>query len=644
MPGKAGQATTVFIVGKDPQRGIAVRGLLADEPHIDVIGESGQREESIGEIKMLLPDVVVIDVGVTPNTEFVSRLRAETGENSIIALVHSGNCFTKDLLRVGVAGVVISENVSTDLAPAVRAVMRGDVFLSNSRVGPVINGYRQTAAEEFSGTDTTTSLLQTKLQRPPCPLDLVTRQRLYNRLEAERPRPLTVVSAAIGYGKSVLISSWLEQCGWPSAWLSLDESDSDLHQFLTYFLAAVKSTFPEACQNTTDQLNSARLDSVATLAVNLSNDLGAIQEPFFLVLDDYQHISAESPVHELLTVLLERPPLPLHLVIVTRVDPPLPLGALRAKGQVMDICARDLMFETSEAGALLRKISTVDVSDKDLSLVQRQVEGWVVGLRLAALALHEGRGPDALFNDLSDGSYQVHEYLVEEVLFRQSLQMQECMLHCSILDRFSAALCEAVCITRDAAGVPELDGRRFIDALQQGNLFITALDARGEWFRFHEMFRDLLREQLERRAVPGQIVALHARASEWFESQGMIEEAIHHALAAGDEMGAAAMVERHHRAELDQILNSKRVVEKRVAAPGAPIPAFCELTNRELDILELISQRLQNKEIAARLFVTPETVKTHLKHLYEKLHVHSRHEAAAKGAQILAANTTRFDA
>ena len=644
MPGKAGQATTVFIVSKDPHRGIAVHELLADEPHIDVIGESGYREESIGEISTLLPDVVVIDVGVRPNTEFASRLRAETAENSIIALVHSGDCFTKDLLQVGVAGVVTSENVSADLAPAIRAVTRGDVFLSSSLVGPIVNGYRQSAAEGFSGTDTTTSLLQTKLQRPACPLDLVTRQRLYDRLEAERLRPLTVVSAAIGYGKSVLISSWLERCGWSSAWLSLDEGDSDLHRFLTYFLAAVKRTFPNACQNTTDRLNSARMDSVATLAINLSNDLGAIQEPFFLVFDDYHHISAESPVNELLTVLLERPPPLLHLVIVTRVDPPLPLGALRAKGQVMDICARDLMFERSEAEALLRKISTVDVSDKDLSLVQREVEGWAVGLRLAALALYEGRGLDALFNDLSDGSYQVHEYLVEELLARQSSHMQECMLRCSILDRFSAALCDAVCITHNAPGSPELDGRRFIDALQQENLFIAALDERGEWFRFHQMFRDLLREQLERRAAPGQIVTLRARASEWFESQGMIEEAIHHALAAGDEMGAAAMVERHHRAELNPILNSKRVVEKRAAAPGAPIPAFCELTNRELDILELISQRLQNKEIAARLFVTPETVKTHLKHLYEKLHVHSRHEAAARGAQILAANTTRFDA
>jgi DNA-binding NarL/FixJ family response regulator len=255
------QTTTVLLVDDHPLIRKGLRVLLESEADIAVAGEAGDGEVAIDQVRTLSPDVVVMDITMPKlnGIDATRRILAEAPETRIIALsIHSGKHFVDDMLEAGAAGYVLKESVPEELVRAVHSVMRGEAFLSAPILGTVISGYRKPAAEATAPEATAVpeenaaagSLLQTKLHRPAPPGDLVPRTRLLERLEAGRVRPLTLVSAPAGYGKSVLISSWLESRDWPSTWLSLDEDDSGLRQFLNYFVAAVQSAFADACEDT----------------------------------------------------------------------------------------------------------------------------------------------------------------------------------------------------------------------------------------------------------------------------------------------------------------------------------------------------------------------------------------------------------
>jgi len=430
------------------------------------------------------------------------------------------------------------------------------MYLSSAITGTVVGAYVEeiSAVEEDEPPQIDIGILQTKLHRPVPPLDLVTRSRLIERLAARRERPLTLVSAPAGYGKSVLVSNWLESSDWPGAWLSLDESDSDLRQFLSYFVAEVQSIFPNACKETRSLAGAPQLPSLRTLAGNLSNELDAIEQPFILVLDDYHRIDVKSPVNELLQQLLEHPPIPLHLVILTRRDPPLQLLTLRAQDQVTEVRMRDLSFTLREARELIEKSAEFTVTDEALANLQQVMEGWAVGLQLVSLALRRIEEPNQFLNDLHGGLQQTREYLLREVLAAQFPGMREWLLKTSIFERFCAPLCEAVCAAEAGDDAPELDGDRFIKDVFDSNLFTIPLDTRGEWFRYHHLFQNLLQLELEQRMPADEIAGLYLRASGWFESQGLIGEAIQYAMKANDGIRAAEIIEQHYQIELNKEL------------------------------------------------------------------------------------------
>jgi len=288
-----------------------------------------------------------------------------------------------------------------------------------------------------------------------------------------------------------------------------------------------------------------QLPPLSALALSLSNDLDSLDRPIILVLDDYHLIDARSPVHELISRLLTHPPIPLHLAIATRRDPPLPLATLRARGQVTEVRMQDLRFSRGEVRALLERMHTAAVSDEAVDNLHGEMEGWAVGLRLATLAIRPRDDPDTFLRRLQGGFQNTREYLLQEVVADQAPQMQDWMLQSAILDRFCPALCDAVCAADGAPSASDVGGRQFVGALQRGNLFTIALDAHGEWFRYHHLFQGLLQNELKRHRSPEQIAALHGRASAWLEREGLIEEAVRHALAAGDPAGAADIVERH---------------------------------------------------------------------------------------------------
>ena len=400
---------------------------------------------------------------------------------------------------------------------------------------------------------TTTPLLQTKLHRPKIIGDHVHRTRLIERLDQRHQRPLTLVTAPAGYGKSTLASCWLETSGLDAAWISLDETDNDFHLFLSYLVAAVQSLSPTALNEIQTILYGKELPPLPILAGILINELDQIKQAFVLTLDDY-HVIHNKVIHDLIAELLKYPPNLMHLVILSRIDPPLPLVSLRAKSNMTEIRLQDLRFSIEETDEYLKKMFGREIEESVISLVNKKTEGWVTGLRLAALSVrHSEKINHVLSNLPNDGRY-VNDYMVEEVLSQQPQSIQMYLLKTSILDRFSAPLSQIVSAGAIRTGTDQVSGREFLDWLLEANLFLIPLDDEHKWFRFHHLFQDILQRLLRRRFSPDEIDMLHREAGAWFADNKLIEEALNHFLASGDSQAAAELIAQHRH----DFLNSEQ--------------------------------------------------------------------------------------
>ena len=371
------------------------------------------------------------------------------------------------------------------------------------------------------------------------------------RLDAKMHLPLTLVSAPAGYGKSTLISDWLDSHPGPSAWLSLGEAENDPLTLLSYVVSAVQGVFPDACDETRALLEASTPPPITEIATSLVNELDHLEAAFVLVLDDF-HVINNPDVHdELLSLLLQHLPRALHLVIITRMDPPLPLGKLRAQHLLSEIRVRDLEFDEAETGAFLRQATGRPISDRAVARVFEQVEGWPVGLRLTALALEHESDPEAFLENFDGDLNQVREFLLEEVLSQQTPEYRDCMRKTSILGRFcaplSVALCEAPCAT-DESGTCQT----FVEYLDERGMLCIPLDEKKKWYRYHHLFQELLYDQLKDNSSPKEIAALHRRAARWFEENGCLDEAFDHVLRGDGPVAAAGLIARHRNLILNQ--------------------------------------------------------------------------------------------
>jgi len=397
---------------------------------------------------------------------------------------------------------------------------------------------------------TTTNLIRTKLNRFPIPEGHVHRPRLLERLEQNRQRPLTLVSAPAGYGKSTLVSCWLQMCASPHAWLSLDKNDNDLHLFLSYFLAAIQTMFPHAVSETMTLVNSPTLPSLSVLAGSLVNELDLIEQDFILVLDDIHRIREKS-VYKLLTELLRHPPRSMHLVLIGRRDPSLALASLRAREQVTEVRLFELRFTMEETAEFLQIAMGGKINEAQTATLAEKTEGWVTGLRLACLStLYRSDLDPKLLEPHVDAQF-VMEYLFTEVFSLQPPEISQYLMGTAILDRFCGPLCEAVCAPGVDSSRRELGGRDFIAWLKKEHVFLIPLDTESRWFRYHHLFQRLLGNQLKRHCSTEEINVLHSRASGWFAEEGLIEEALEHALAAGDIPTAIQLVAQHGHQLMD---------------------------------------------------------------------------------------------
>jgi LuxR family maltose regulon positive regulatory protein len=380
------------------------------------------------------------------------------------------------------------------------------------------------------------SYLKTKLILPPLRGKRVLRGRLLEQLDGVFCVPLTLVCAPAGYGKTTLLVDWAHRCPAPVVWLTLDAGENDAPRFLNYLILTLQLLYPELGKSAQVTLNLPGADTFESSLRLLINDLAGLSEPTVLVLDDYHWIESE-PVHQTLAYLIDHLPPNLHLILSSRVEPPIRLARLRARSAVLELRALDLSFQQAEIEYFLKQVMELNLPDQECRQLAQQTEGWAAGLQLAALSLRSGER-SITADVFGSGQHYIFDYLAEEVLRHLSPATQHFLLSTSILNQMSGPLCEALV----EPFPPYRSGSECLDALEHANLFTRALDGEHRWYRYHALFADFLRDHLQQ-SEPGSVLRLHRQAAAWLIAQGRFEEAYPHALAGGDLEQVIALVE-----------------------------------------------------------------------------------------------------
>ena len=375
-------------------------------------------------------------------------------------------------------------------------------------------------------------LVVSKLRRPQPRAGTVRRSSLIERLAHDGPGPIVSVVAPAGYGKTTLLSQWAEQNGQAFAWVSVDDQDNDPKVLLTYVAKALDVVQPVGGR-VFDALASPASSVPGSVVPRLGAAFASMTVPLVLVLDDV-HLLHNRECRAALSILADHVPAGSRLAFAGRHEPPLRIPRLRAEGRIMEIGPGDLSLTREEAASLLHD-AEVTLRDDDLAELHQRTEGWPAGLYLAALAIREGGSPGKVAASFDGGDRLVSEYVESEFLARIPQQLRLFLTRTAVLERMSGPLCEAVLDTGGSAAM--------LADLARSNLLLVPLDRRGQWYRYHHLFRDVLRAELEREA-PGLIPVLRRRAATWYRRNGLPEEALGYSMAAGDVDGAARLAER----------------------------------------------------------------------------------------------------
>ncbi|GLV55877.1 hypothetical protein KDH_27210 [Dictyobacter sp. S3.2.2.5] len=396
-------------------------------------------------------------------------------------------------------------------------------------------------------------LLRAKLSPPRLPSWLVERSRLLRELDAVRAYPLTLVSASAGSGKTTLISAWVaatqsrETRGGKAqdtqspqrafAWLSLDAQDREPTRFWTSVIAALRTSLPTVGQTAFALLHAPEPPPLATILTNLLSELEQSNQDIILILDDY-HVISESSISEAMLFFLERLPATVHLVLTTRSDPALPLSRWRMRGQLFELRDQDLRFSQAEVASFLLQGMDLPLSEEEVEILETRTEGWIAGLQLAALSLRKHEDRSAFVQDFAGSHRYLLDYVQQDILVDLPAPLQEFLQQTAILLRMNAALCQAV-----TAGSSLQASQQMLEKLERANLFVVPLDDERQWYRYHDLFREVLLVRLHANH-PELIPQLHQRAARFYEAQGELREAITHALAATDYLFAVRLMEQ----------------------------------------------------------------------------------------------------
>ena len=463
-------------------------------------------------------------------------------------------------------------------------------------------------------------LLATKIHIPPLHGNLVNRSQLIQRLnDGVTQSRLTLISAPAGYGKSTLLGEWVSQINIPVAWLSLERGENEPARFWNYFITALNA-IPQVRlagigEAISQVLGSSQPVSMEAELVKLVNDFSGFEERVVLVLDDL-HTITETQIHQDLAFLIDHLQFSaggLHLVVASRMDPPWPLARWRARAELSEVHSADLRFDFDETTQFFHQSLQLKLSSQDIAALQDRTEGWIAGLQMAAVSM-QGRliaqGPEGVshFIETFSGSNRfILDYLMEEVINQQPAEVQDFLFETSILEEFTAPLCNAL--------IDRQDSQTILEQLERANLFLIPLDDERQWYRYHHLFAELLQKWLRQRQ-PDEIAGLHQRASTWYAENNMLSKAIRHALDAGDvarviqytSANALSVVE--HSELLDMLRHFEELPEQQIVEnpwlgmPYALVKAFVNPSGdveRILQISEQGSAKLEDPFFRQRL-------------------------------------------
>lgn len=377
-------------------------------------------------------------------------------------------------------------------------------------------------------------LLTTKLRKPHLRTPRVNRQHLVSRLQKDLDKKLILISTPAGYGKTTLVLDWLSTYENQAAWVLLDKRDNDPARFWSYFQYALKSSFPSIEKWLPENISKSILSPQETTIIEFLNAIDKLESHVILVLDDY-HIVRSQTVHDGILFLIQNAPRNFHLVILTRADPPLPLARLRGSLQMDELRMADLRFSKEEIAEFMRKVMKLNLSDRDLSLLEKSTEGWIAGLQMAGISVQGKENVSEFIQSFSGEDRYIMDFLFEEVFKLQSEGIREFLLQTCILDRLCPSLCDAI--------TGRGNSQESLDFLERNNLFLIPVDEKRQWYRYHVLFRDLLRNY-QQHLFPEKTSELYRRASSWYEAQGNLEIAINHALNALDYDHMANLLEK----------------------------------------------------------------------------------------------------
>ncbi len=443
-----------------------------------------------------------------------------------------------------------------------------------------------TAQTEELSHNHTAGLIRTKLAMPRVPSGLVARQRLQALLGGSELRPVSLVVAPAGFGKTTLVCQWLTGLNRAIGWVSLDEGDNDELRFWSYVVAAIASVWPGFGGRAATLLGAGQPNVVKSLLPTLINQLAALDEPLVLVLDDYHRIDNDS-IHQSLSQLIEHLPPHIHLVLTSRSEPQLPLPRLRVRRGLAEVHDADLRFTEDETADFYHRTMGLRLDEGITHTLRQRTEGWVAALQLAGLSLQGVADVEEFLAEFAGDNRLITDYLTEEILSRQSPAMREFLLTTAQLDRFNAALCDAVLETGGSAAL--------LEQLERAHMFLIPLDQRRGWYRYHHLFSDLLRHQMPKDERYRQI---HLRASGWYAANDFVEEAVAHAFRSGDFVAAGQLIDRFgmptmHTGAVQTLLSWMMALPpdlREVSAHRTLIYAWAKFTATEEPVEPLLSR------------------------------------------------------
>ncbi len=432
--------------------------------------------------------------------------------------------------------------------------------------------------------ETVKNVLQLKIIPPPLRVEITSRAQILDRLDCDLDASglgsqLVLVSAPAGFGKTMLVREWLKGRENRAAWYSLDRSDNEFGRFWIYLLSALQRVEKDVAKGTLEMLHSSAFlpetpAGKEELLTPLLNDLAGLESPLYLVLDDY-HLVENTLIHEAMRFFIENLPPSLYLVLATRSEPPLPLARWRSKGRLVEIRHADLKFTEAETASFLENAAGRRLGKEEIRTLYEKSEGWVAALQLAAYSIRTHPEPGQFIENFTGNSRPVYYFLAEEVFSSQPPSTQEFLLDTSVLPRFCASLCNGVTGREDSG--------ELLSRLENDNLLVFPLDEEGTWYRYHQLFADLLYHYL-RRSTPAKIPALHGKASHWFLDAGEPGEAVRHAIWAGNDEKAAWILHGH----IDRLWEHEGVEQLQKWLNGLP-RALMEKYPRLLPYRTLIS-------------------------------------------------------